>query len=369
MPDTPLVTHPAASPSTAPAPAPSSPILGVLPGLLLSFAVAGLAYGLGRLVPVASPALAAIIVGALAANLGLLPPVLKPGLDLAAKPVLRIGIVLLGLQLAIGDVIALGPLTIVVIVAIVGIGMVSGLLIGRALHLPATQAVLIACGFSICGAAAVAAAGGAITPRRREGESTEEATERLETQIATAVALVVVFGTLMIPLLPLAARAMGLGTEASGTWAGVSIHEVAQVVAAGSIIGGGALGIAVLVKLGRVLMLAPVIAILTAVERRRAQGEETTDAAASAKRPPLVPFFVLAFIVAVCIRSTGLLPEAVVDVSKPVQALCLAAAMFALGTGVRVRLLKQVGGRPVVQAALITLVVAAVGLGGALLAA
>ncbi|MBK0330334.1 putative sulfate exporter family transporter [Brachybacterium sp. MASK1Z-5] len=366
---------PSTRPTTPSAPTPGSPLLRVLPGLLLSFAVAGLAYGLGMLVPVASPALAAILVGALAANLGLLPPALKPGLDLAAKPVLRIGIVLLGLQLAIGDVIALGPLTIVVIVAIVGIGMASGLLIGRALHLPPTQALLIACGFSICGAAAVAAAGGAITPRRREGESAEEATERLETQIATAVALVVVFGTLMIPLLPLVARALGLGTDASGTWAGASIHEVAQVVAAGSILGGGALGIAVLVKLGRVLMLAPVIAILTAVERRAAETDRTSvdspagAPAPAAKRPPLVPFFVLAFIVAVCIRSTGLLPEAVVDVSKPVQALCLAAAMFALGTGVRVRLLRQVGGRPVVQAALVTLVVAAVGLGGALLAA
>jgi uncharacterized integral membrane protein (TIGR00698 family) len=366
------------SAASSPAPTPphrTGPVLRVLPGLLLSFVVAGLAFGLGTLVPVASPALAAIIVGALAANLGLLPPVLKPGLDMAAKPVLRIGIVLLGLQLALGDVIALGPLTILVILAIVAIGMASGLLIGRALHLPPTQAMLIACGFSICGAAAVAAAGGAVTPRRRPGESREEATERLETQIATAVALVVVFGTLMIPLLPLAARALGLGTDAAGTWAGASIHEVAQVVAAGSIIGGGALGIAVLVKLGRVLMLAPVIAILTASERRRARAgsapadSPADDGATGARRPPLVPFFVLAFIVAVCIRSTGLLPESVVSASKPVQSLCLAAAMFALGTGVRVRLLRQVGGRPVIQAALITLVVAAVGLGGALLAA
>ncbi|PWH05415.1 putative sulfate exporter family transporter [Brachybacterium endophyticum] len=372
---------PAATPSSAPSSAPRGRFRAgrALPGLLLAFAVAALAFGLAQLVPIASPALTAIVLGALGANLGLLPDVARPGLDVAAKPVLRIGIVLLGLQLAIGDVVALGPLTIVLIIAVVTIGMLSGVLIGRALKIPAQQALLISCGFSICGAAAVAAAGGAITARRRDGESQQEADERLETRIAMAVALVVVFGSLMIPLLPLAARLMGLDASTTGTWAGASIHEVAQVVAAGELVGGGALGIAVLVKLGRVLMLAPVIAVLTGLERRAARvdattaigdaGGSTSDQPRSVRRQPLVPYFVLAFVVMVCIRSTGVVPDALVDVSKPVQSLFLAAAMFALGTGVRVRLLRQVGGRPAVLAALVTAIVAAVGLAGALVAA
>lgn len=343
----------------------------ILPGLLLSFAVATGALGLSRLVPAASPALLAILLGALAVNLSLLPTRLKPGLDVAAKPVLRWGIVLLGLQLALGDVLALGAGSLALIAAVVAVGVASGLLLGRVLRLERAQTVLIACGFSICGAAAVAAAQGALEPEPRDGESRQEAIERLETQTATAVALVVVFGTLMIPLLPLAAGALALPQAVAGTWAGASIHEVAQVVAAGSLLGPEALRVAVLVKLGRVVLLAPVIAVITALGRRSAAVPGSASGAdpskAAADRPPLVPRFVLAFLLAIAVRSTGLLPDAVIAASGLVQALLLAAAMFALGTGVRLRLLRQVGGRPIVLAALLTVLVAGIGLGGAVL--
>lgn len=338
-----------------------------LPGLLLAFAVAALALVLVHVVPLASPALTAIILGALATNTGMLAPALQPGLDLAAKKVLRIGIVLLGLQVALGDILALGPMAIAVIVAVVVGGMATGLALGRILRLPPALTMLVSCGFSICGAAAVAAASGAMTPEREDGESEQAAIERLETQTATAVALVVVFGTLMIPAIPLAATALGLSPHAAGIWAGASIHEVAQVVAAGAILGPQALTVAVLVKLGRVLMLAPVIAGVGILLRRRADGSASAPGP-SAGRPPLVPMFVLAFLIAVVLRSSGVIPGSVLSAIAPVQSLCLAAAMFALGTGVRMRLLRQVGSRPVVLGAAITLVAAGIGLIGAHLA-
>src|SRR5699024_12201309 len=95
----------------------------------------------------------------------------------------------------------------------------------------------------------------------------EEKRQRLEAQTAVAVALVVVFGTLMIALVPLIAAALGFGDFRAGVLAGGSIHEVAQVVAAGSIIGSGALAVAGLVKLGRVVLLAPMIALISGVLR------------------------------------------------------------------------------------------------------
>ncbi|MFC0673389.1 YeiH family protein [Brachybacterium hainanense] len=352
-PDT--VSPPASDPAV-PAPARRT---AVLPGLILSLAIGAAAVGVSTLVPAASAALIAIVLGALGANLRALPAALKPGLDLSAKTVLRIGIVLLGLQLALGDVIALGPATLLVIVAVVGLGIGGGLLLGRLLRLPRDLTILISCGFSICGAAAVAAVSGALG-----GREDEEATERLETRTATAVALVVVFGTLMIPLLPLAARLLDLDAAVAGTWAGASIHEVAQVVAAGSILGGPALDAAVLVKLGRVLLLAPVIALLALSLRSGGRG----DATARGKRPPLVPLFVIGFLAAVLLRSIGIVPLPVLDAAQLLQAVLLAAAMFALGTGVRISLLRQVGGRPVVLAVLLTLLVAAIGLAGAMLA-
>ncbi len=352
---------------TAPSPAPGH-VRRILPGLVVSVAVALAAYALSLAVPAASTALVAILLGALAANTGLLPGALRPGLDVAAKPVLRIGIVLLGLQLALGDILALGAGMIVLIVAVVAGGTAAGILLGRVLRVPRTQALLVACGFSICGAAAVAAAAGALTPERREGEDEEVAVERFETQVATAVALVVVFGTILIPLMPVLTSALGLGDRAAGTWIGASVHEVAQVVAAGSLVGDDTLRVAVLVKLGRVLLLAPMIALLVASQRRGAPAAAPrAEAAPRRSGPPLVPLFVVGFLVAVAIRSTGLVPDAVLAVAKPAQTLCLAAAMFALGTGVRIALLRQVGGRPVVLAVAVTVVVAVIGGIGALI--
>lgn len=354
------------------------------PGLLLSLTVGAAALALSLLVPAASPALVAIVVGVVAANTVLRRPavasVLRPGLGVSSRTVLRIGIALLGLQLALGDVLALGGRTLLVVVAVVGLGMGAGMLAGRLLKLPLAQTVLISSGFSICGAAAVGAASSALAASHRpapaahghpraaadRGEDGHQGDAALEMQTATAIALVVLVGTLMIPLVTLAAGALGMSPAQGGTWAGASILEVAQVVAAGSLMGQEALGTAVLVKLARVLLLAPVIAILTAcLLRAAAAGEQEGRGGA---RPPLVPMFIIAFMVAVAVRSLGVLPLPVIDAAGMAQSLLLAAAMFALGTGVRADLLRQVGGRPVALAAILAVVVTGTGLLGSLVA-
>lgn len=142
-------------------------------------------------------------------------------------PARSTGIVLLGLQLLLSDVLALGPGVIALVVGVVGVTFAATLAIGRALRLPWDLTALVASGFSICGAAAVAAADSVVRARR------EMAT--------TAIGLVVLFGTLMIPLMPLLTGALGLDERTAGLWIGASTHEVAQVVAAGGLVGGAAL--------------------------------------------------------------------------------------------------------------------------------
>ncbi|MGX5696008.1 YeiH family protein [Agromyces soli] len=330
------------------------------PGVAVALAAAGASVAATLVLPAVSALLVAIALGVAARNLLPLPAALEPGLAVAAKRLLRLGIVLLGLQLVLGDILALGPGMIAVVVAVVAIGIGATLLIGRALGIPATQRLLIACGFSICGAAAIAAVDGVI-----ETEDDED--------VVTAVALVVLFGTLMIPIVPAIGGALGLGELRTGLWAGASIHEVAQVVAAGSAIGGAGLAAAVVVKLARVLMLAPVLAVVS-IQRRRAMRRAVAagGADASGRRPPIVPLFVVGFIVMVLVRSSGLVPQAVLEpvlaVAGVVQTMLLGAAMFALGTGVRFAMFRRVGAKPFVLAAASTLVVAGVGLGGVLLA-
>ncbi|NNG19338.1 putative sulfate exporter family transporter [Naumannella sp. ID2617S] len=321
----------------------------LLPGLLACGLATAIALAVNRAVPVASPLLVAILLGAVLTNVITVPASWQPGVAVAAKRLLRVGIVLLGLQLSLGQVAGLGPAMLLVVASIVGLGIVGTIGLGRLLRMPLPQTLLIACGFSICGAAAVAAVDGVM-------ESEEE-------DVATAIALVVLFGSLMIVLVPLAATALSLGGTSAALWAGGSIHEVAQVVAAGGALGPGAVDQAVLVKLARVLMLAPVMAAVGTLVRRHPGLRH----AGAGKRPPVVPVFVLGFLAMMLLASTGWVPGPVLAAASWAQTALLAAAMFALGLGVRLKALVNVGPRPLLLGVLSTLLVAGIALAGVLL--
>lgn len=334
----------------------SSQVWTLAPGVVLCLVGVGLAYALSLVIPHMSALLIAIVLGVLVRNSMRLHHSVEPGITFSSKKLLRGGIILLGLQLALGDILGLGLGIVALVVAVVALGLSATALIGRALGLSRAQSLLIACGFSICGAAAVAGAEGVIQDKDEE-------------DTVSAVALVVVFGTLMIPLVPLLSSALSLTPGQAAIWTGASVHEVAQVVAIGGTLGGAALGVAVVVKLARVLMLAPVMAWLSVMERRRAQRKAADGGAAEASisLPPIIPLFVALFIAMVIIRSLGIVPAAVVEGAGIAQTLLLGAAMFALGTGVRLSLFTRLGAKPFILAAVSTLLMLTMGLTGALL--
>lgn len=319
----------------------------ITPGIALSAAAAAVAFAVNQVVPTVSALLIAILIGILLRNATPLPAAVEPGLQVSAKRLLRCGVVLLGLQLVVSDILALGVGMIGVVVAVVVVTLVATLFIGRLLGMTWTQTLLIGCGFSICGAAAVAAVDAVV-----ETEDEEE--------VVTAIALVVLFGTLAIPLLPLAAHGLGLDPLQTGLWAGASVHEVAQVVAIGGAISSVALSGAVVVKLARVLMLAPLMTVISMWKRRMGSGS-------TGRKPPIMPLFVAGFIAMVALRWTGLLPAQLLAVAKVVQTGLLAAAMFALGTGVRISMFRRVGVRPFLLALASTGIISIIGLGGVLL--
>src|SRR5690625_1379484 len=312
-----------------------------VPGLAICAVAVTIAITVNRLLPGVSALIVAIVLGIALTNVVQLPDSVSPGITFAAKKLLRLGIVFLGLKLVISDIVSLGVPMLAVIVCIVVGGILGTVAIGRALKMRPAQVLLIACGFSICGAAAVA--------------GVEGVTDSDEEDVVTAVALVVIFGTLMIPVIPLLGPLFGMNAETNGLWAGGAIHEIAQVVAAGGVIGSGALAVAVIVKLARVLMLAPVVAALS-VRQRRAGIAQTADG----KRPPIVPLFIIGFLAMIMLRSLVDLPSAVVEAGDLMQTALLAAAMFGLGCGVKVRNLIGVGIRPFVLAVGSTVRVAAI---------
>ncbi len=314
-----------------------------LSGLALAALGGGTALAVHALAPVLSPTLVAITLGIVLSASGAVAGAARPGLRVASRQVLRVGVALLGLQLALPEILALGWPMLVVIAGVVLLGIGGTLALGRLLGVPAERSLLVACGFSICGAAAVAAVEGI-------RESKDE-------DVATAVSLVVVFGSVVMLALPLGAVALGFDPVSAGAWSGASIHEVGQVVVAGGLVGSAALQVAVAVKLGRVLMLAPVLAVLSLRSRRRA-----------AVRQPLVPGFVLAFVACATIRTCVPVPGAVLDVAGLVQAGTLASAMFALGCGVDVAVLRRTGAPVLTLAAGATCLVALLGLPAAFVA-
>ncbi|MPY78775.1 MAG: putative sulfate exporter family transporter [Actinophytocola sp.] len=295
----------------------------LLPGLLLAGAGIAAAAGIAAVAPALSALTVAVVLGVVVGNTPLLPRTARPGLEWATRRMLRVGVVLLGLQLAVDQVLGLGAGTLLAIALTVAVTFVGTQWLGRVLGVSRGLTILVATGFSICGASAIAAMEGVV--RRKDSD------------VATAIALVTLYGSLAIVAVPLAGPLLGLHGEALGSWAGVSVHEVAQVVAAASPAGAGAVATAAVVKLSRVVLLAPLVAGVSVRERR----ERVT----SGRTPPLVPLFVLGFLAMIGVRSTGLLPDVALDVAGTVTSLLLAGALFGLGCGVRLRALLRTGPR------------------------
>jgi uncharacterized integral membrane protein (TIGR00698 family) len=281
-----------------------------------------------------SPHVVAVLVGVLIANVGVVGPTLRPGLAVAAKRVLRAGIVLVGVRLSLHDVLDLGPRALVAVVTVVTATFFGAQWLGRRLGLSHGMSLLVGTGYAICGASAIAAA-----------EPFADATEE---EVAYSVALVTLCGSLAIVVLPPLGRWLGLDAETFGAWVGASVHDVGQVVAAASTSDAVALSTAVVVKLTRVAMLAPVLAWVAVSARRRAAGGEGHAPADDAKRPPLLPLFVVLFLVAVALRTVGAVPDGWLEGIKTLETLLLGAGLVGLGSAVDLRRLRALGGRPLV---------------------
>ncbi|MCG6496179.1 YeiH family protein [Kitasatospora sp. A2-31] len=310
------------------------PLGGDAPGLLLAALGVAAALAVHQAVPAVPKLTAAVVLGVGAAHLPGLRPVVRgvarPGLSTAGKRLMRIGIVLLGLKLSLGDVLGLGWATVAMVLAVVAATFAGTWWLGRRLGLPGDQPLLVATGYSICGASAI----GAVS--QAAGSDEEDA--------AASVALVTLCGTLAIAVLPLLQHPLGLGEAEFGRWVGASVHDVGQVVATAQTGGAGALREAVLVKLMRVMLLAPLVAgVVVAVRRSRAgRGEGGGKAAA---RPPIVPLFVAGFLAMIVLRTTGVLPDRALTLAADAQELLLAAALFGLGSAVHLPTLLRTGGR------------------------
>jgi uncharacterized integral membrane protein (TIGR00698 family) len=315
-----------------------------LPGLWLVATVTAAAYGLRGFEALTqlSPMIVGIVLGVVMCNLVPLPQQVRPGLQLSGKSLLRTAVALLGLQVTLGEIAALGPWSLASAAVVLAATFFFTLLVGRLLGVAAPLTALIAAGTSVCGAAAIAGVKGAV---RAEEED-----------VTYAVAAVTLFGTLAMFLYPLLGRALALGPAQYGTWIGLSVHEVAQVVGAGFEGGEEAGRIAILVKLTRVVLLAVLVfGLVTWFGRTREDG-------AARQRVPVVPWFVVAFLALSGLNSLGYVPEALRLVLIGATPVLLTVALSALGLGTHFGRLRQLGLRPIALCAISTVFIAVLSL-------
>ena len=335
----------------------------ISPGLGLALGAFGLAVLISFLVPAIPTLTACVVLGILFSALPWRNAVrseVKPGLAIAARRLLRIGVVLLGFKLSLVNIAELGWLVLAMIVAIVVITFFFTWGLGRMLRLPGQQPMLIAAGFSICGASAIGAMAGM--------------TRAKDSDTATPIALVTLCGTLAIALLPALRPLLGLDTAEFGMWVGASVHDVGQVVATAQIAGATALAVAVVVKLTRVAMLAPMVALAgVVVARGDRKAAAAADAAGTleadsvdlkpAKRPAILPLFVVGFLAAVVVRTFVPLPDGFLEVAGYGQELVLGMALFGLGASISIGNLIRTGGRALGVALISWAVIALLSLG------
>jgi uncharacterized integral membrane protein (TIGR00698 family) len=318
------------------------------PGVALSVGLAAIAMRFGELPWLQSRGMnaltVAILLGIVAAHGGYsrIAGACGAGVGFSKQALLRAGVILYGLRLTLQDVGRVGFAGVVIdaIVLISTFGMAH--LVGtRIFRLDRATTILIGAGSAICGAAAVMA--------------TEPVVRAKAEQVTVAVSCVVLFGTLATFLYPILYvmnahwHVLPVGLRAFGIYAGSTIHEVAQVFAAGRSVSAETADTAVVTKMVRVMMLAPFLLALSAWRARRARPALETErlqAVAGGARSLSVPWFALGFVAMVLFNSLALLPENLRSALVNVDTFILGIAMVALGLTTHVSAVRSAGIRP-----------------------
>ena len=321
----------------------------VVPGLVLCLVIAQAsvmlknATGLNAL----NPVVVALVVGiALRSAFGL-PAVLRPGASFAVRPLLRAAIVLLGLQVTLGQLASIGVGALALAFCSVALTVPFTIWLGRQLRVDPALSQLIGTGTGICGASAIVAA--------------NQVSRGSQEDVAYALAVITLCGTAALLIYPAIGPLLGLDGRAFGLWAGSSIHEVVQAVGAAAAGGPVAVEVGTITKLARVVLLAPAILALGAWVRY-----SSPDHAASGPSKAPMPWFAFGFLLMVGVASTHLVPAMLNDLSKTIVVpLMLAASVAALGLNTNLAALRAKGLRPLLLGIGATLFVAAIGLLGA----
>ena len=291
-----------------------------------------------------SPLIIGILFGMLYANSikKYFPQSFDKGVAFCTKTLLRTGIVLYGFRLTFQNLEEVGFSGVFTAFLIVSSTFIIGYLFGtKVLKLDREITILTSAGSAICGAAAVLA--------------TESVLKSPAYKSAIAVSTVVVFGTIAMFLYPFLFKLgiLNLSDSNMGIYIGATLHEVAHAVGAGEALGENASSNAIIVKMIRVMMLAPFLIILSIWLLKTAVNSTIDNKDKKAKI--IIPWFALMFIVVVAFNSFDLLSLQIVESINYLDSFILTVAMTALGMQTSFDKFKNVGLKPIYLASVLFL--------------
>jgi uncharacterized integral membrane protein (TIGR00698 family) len=316
----------------------------LFPGLLLTSALALVATNLQKLpgINIFSPLILAVLIGVSIRNTVGIRLVYKPGIAFSLKKILRLAVILLGLKLSFVQVFSVGLTGLTIVLATLISAFVFTCWFGAYLGVDRKLAQLIAAGTSICGASAVLATNSVV-------KATDE-------DVAYAVTIVTLFGTMSMLLYPLLDLLFQTSPREFGLWCGVSIHDVAQVVAAASQKGSESGEIATISKLSRVMFLIPMLLGLGTLSANQA-----TELKKATKLP--IPWFVFGFIALVVLNSFSVFPPAFKEIVTQGNQFLLTISLGAMGLETNISKMKETGLKPLFLGACSWLFISGLSLG------
>lgn len=312
-------------------------IIKLLPGIALCLAVTLVSSGVQTLEehafghPYIEALVIAILLGMVLRTVWEPSPRWRAGIAFSAKQLLEIAVMLLGASISFAAIVASGPWLLAAIVATVIVTIGTSFGISRLLGLPAKISILIACGNAICGNSAIAAVAPVIGA---DGDD-----------IVSSISFTAILGVVMVLGLPLLIPLLSLSATQYGILAGLTVYAVPQVLAATVPAGLVSTQIGTLVKLVRVLMLGPVVVGLSLLAPRFRRDDPNLGAARRFNLFKLLPWFILGFLALAAMRSLGLVPDLAIAPITRIASFLTVVSMAALGLGVDVRVISQVGGR------------------------
>lgn len=323
----------------------------IAPGLLLSACVAMIAIFLSSLIPgdIIGATVMALLVG-MALN-----PLFKkytqfdPGVSFAGKVVLRIGIVLMGVNMNFSEVLSVGKYSLFVMIFTMATAFGAGNLIGKLFGMNWKLTNLLSVSTAICGGSAVATVGPVIKAKNED--------------IAYAISSTFLFDILTVVAIPWIGMALGMSNMGYGLWVGTAVNDTSSVVAAGYAFSELAGNTAVIVKLTRTLFIIPYVLIFSVITERLEAKSEGGQGCSSINIKKIFPYFIILFLVVVALRSTGVIPDTLIPTLSTTSKFGMVMALSAIGLKTNFSDIKNIGFKPMILGFIVDTLVVFVSIG------